>query len=92
MKACIISTTAAAAPVLKRHLPTGVVCAGELARIDEDHVQLRLEGDGLPEWCYVAHGGNFPRGVAELLTDGTLRLIPGSGLPYEQIPANLQES
>jgi hypothetical protein len=85
-KACVISTTAAASPILKQHLPPNVTVEGELARIDHDAVELRLEGDGLPEWCVVAHNGNYMRAVAELLEDGTLRLIPGTGLPVQQIP------
>jgi hypothetical protein len=91
MKCCIIETTKDAAPVLRRHLPHNVGVAGELARFDKDAVELRLEGEGLPEWCYVHNGALFMRAVVELLEDGQLRFVPGTGLPVNQIPDCFKE-
>lgn len=90
-KSCIVQTTAANAKILQRHLPAGVEVWGSLEYADKDQVNLRLAGEGLPDWCYVAQGAYLPHAVAELLEGGVLRLIPGSGIPVEQIHPSLQE-
>lgn len=92
VKTCIIETTIDNAPFLKAHLPAGVEVVDERFRADSGAGQLMLRGEGLPEWCRI--GGDSPDiamwAVAELLDDGTLRLIPGSGLPIEQVPEHLK--
>jgi hypothetical protein len=85
-KTVIVQTTKENAPILKWHLPPNVTVAGTLEPFDRDGVDMRLEGDGLPEWCYVANGQRFVSGVIELLDDGSIRLTPGSGLPVQQVP------
>ena len=89
-KACIVETTVDNAPILKRHLPPNVGVAQQCAPFGPDKVELCLEGDRLPAWCEVLFGGNVARATADLLDDGTLRLIPGSGLPMEQVPAHFK--
>ena len=88
-KTLIVETTAVNLPILQRHLPPNVKFDGELTRLprpydDLLHVWIVLSGDGLPEWATENHGVRY--GVAELLENGTLRFIPGSGMPVNQIP------
>lgn len=90
MKCCVIQTSEANLPVLVRHLPPNVKVVGRLLRADTGAAMLRLEGDGLPDWCYVPEHSDYPRAVAELLDSGELRFIPGSGLPDEQVPAKFK--
>lgn len=92
MKCCVIQTTEENLPVLVRHMPPNVKEAGRLVRGDTGAAMLRLEGDGLPDWCYVPQFSDYPRAVVELLDDGTLRFIPGSGLPTDQVPEKFRRS
>jgi len=92
MKACVCETTENAIPVIEKHLPPGIRLVGRLVREDTGSAMIHLEGDGLPEWCYLAQGAQYPRAVVELLDSGELRFVPGSGLPVEQIPPEFQAS
>lgn len=92
MKSCVCETIEANIPAIEKRLPPNVTIAGRLVRGDTEAAKIRLEGEGLPEWCYVAHIAEYPRAVVELLDSGELRFIPGSGLPIEQVPAKFKEA
>ena len=93
-RVCIVETTAENAPILKNHLPPGVKFTGERDIFDRDGgLELRLDGDGLPEWCELPHAGaSFIHAVAWLAEDdGTMWFALGSGIPDVQVPAKFKE-
>jgi hypothetical protein len=89
MRVCIIDSTHATAPILKRHLPLGVTVLNEREDRDNGILKLMLVGDGLPIWCQVPDDHPTMRCVADLC-DGVLRLVPGSGIPIQQMPEGMQ--
>ena len=86
MKVCIVETTEANLATIKRCLPHNVGWVGNYKPFDSDIVQVKLNGDGLPPWCEAVVGSLCPRGVATVLPGGELQIIPGRGLPVEQVP------
>ena len=85
MKACIIEALHENVDAIKAALPSEVVVAAELRALDRDATIMRLEGDGLPVWCQVVPGHLFMHAFATVLGDGRLDLVPGSGIPVEQV-------
>jgi hypothetical protein len=88
-RVCLCDVTPQALVILKRHLPKDVEATLEHECQDRDAYQIRLEGSGLPEWATVNSGQYYMRATLEIRIDRTLYLTPGSGIPLEQVPADL---
>lgn len=93
MRTVIIETTADNEKIIIKHLPEGVRVKTRKEPFEKLTVELRLEGDGLPNWCEVGRNQQFViRAGAELLEGGKLRLTPGSGIPVQQVHPSLRKS
>jgi hypothetical protein len=90
MRTCIIETTVDNEKSLVKHLPKGVRVQTRKEPFEKLTVELRLEGDGLPNWCEVGKAQQFVvRGVAEALEGGRMRITPGCGIPVQQVHPSL---
>lgn len=91
MRACIVETTRDNELILRRHLPPNVTVAAVNQPFEKVTIELRLEGDGLPAWCEKTSLGYYMRAVIDVLADGSTRLVPGSGIPVQQVHPDIKE-
>lgn len=78
-KVCIVRVAPGCVEALKSHLPLGVEAKAERELFDHDFHELRLEGDGLPDWCKTAEGCAFIRVACWIANDGKMQFAPGGG-------------
>jgi hypothetical protein len=73
-KICLIPVANDFVPAIRALLPGSIIIAGAQEQFDRAVTILRLEGDGLPEWCVEpAHGGLIARAAVFMLPGGEIR-------------------
>lgn len=75
-KALLLSVSAEIIETILAHLPEGVLCTAQRPAFEFNGFDVRLEGEGLPDWCKVHEGQNYMRGHAVLGEDKILRFYP----------------
>ena len=76
-RVCLMAVANSFLPTVLENLPGGVVVMGRQEHFDRAVTNLRLEGDGLPEWCNEPpHGAPYAWAAAIFGGDGILRICP----------------
>ncbi len=84
-RVCIVQVTDKALPLIEKALPPNVKIAARREAFEYAGWELRLEGDGLPDYCDApAEGDYYMRAVACVDSYGMLQFSPGRGIPWEQ--------
>ena len=84
MRAVIVGCTKALVPSLIQHLPSGIHVADSQERFDAPWIEMRLEGDGLPEWCEVTSNQFYARALVFIDGSGAVNLVQPLKKPEEQ--------
>lgn len=76
-RVCLMAVANGFIPSVVANLPPNVAVAARQEHFDRAITNLRLEGDGLPEWCdEPAHGEPYAWAAAIFGGDGILRICP----------------
>lgn len=76
-KVCLMAIANDHLTALVPRLPPNIVAVGQREMFDRSITILRLEGDGLPDWCSEpAHGGQYVWATAVIGSDGQVAIVP----------------
>ena len=75
-RVCMASVSNGCLDLLLHRLPDGVKEEGRRECFDRDVTILRLEGDGLPDWCEATEGSTYVWATITINNHGTLKFFP----------------